>query len=68
VSIIAEWISKVWKEVPVNIIPKSILKCFLSNVEDGMFFGMTVSKVARVQHLQKMKVQLKDHWTNFLIK
>jgi hypothetical protein len=30
-----EWISKAWKEVPVNIIPKSCLKCCLSNMEDG---------------------------------
>jgi hypothetical protein len=29
-----EWISKAWKEVPVNI-PKLFLKCSLSNVEDG---------------------------------
>jgi hypothetical protein len=35
-SIIVEWISKAWKEVPVNIIPKSFLKCCLYNVEDGM--------------------------------
>jgi hypothetical protein len=27
VSIIVEWISKSWKAVPVNIIPKSFLKC-----------------------------------------
>jgi hypothetical protein len=31
-----EWISKAWKDVPVNIIPKSFLKHCLSNVEDGM--------------------------------
>jgi hypothetical protein len=30
------WISKVQKEVPINIIQKSFLKCCLSNVEDGM--------------------------------
>jgi hypothetical protein len=30
-----EWISKAWKEVPVNIIPKSFLVCCLSNAEDG---------------------------------
>jgi hypothetical protein len=29
--IIVEWISKAWKEVPVNIISKSFLKCCLSN-------------------------------------
>jgi hypothetical protein len=29
-----EWISKAWKEVPVNIIPKSGLKCSLSNAEE----------------------------------
>jgi hypothetical protein len=31
-----EWISKPWKEVPVNIIPISFLKCCLSKGEDGM--------------------------------
>jgi uncharacterized protein YdcH (DUF465 family) len=43
----------------------------LSNAEDGMqddILGMTVNELARVHHLQKMKVQLKDHWINFLIK
>jgi hypothetical protein len=30
-SIIVEWISKAWKEVPINIISKSFLKCCLSN-------------------------------------
>jgi hypothetical protein len=35
-SIIVEWISKALKEVPVNTIPESFLKCCLSNVEDGM--------------------------------
>jgi hypothetical protein len=33
-SVTVEWISKVWKEVPVSIIP-IFFKCFLSNVEDG---------------------------------
>jgi hypothetical protein len=33
--VIVEWISKAWKEVPVNIIPKSFFKCCLSNAEDG---------------------------------
>jgi hypothetical protein len=28
-----EWISRAWKEVPVNI-PKSFLVCCLSNAED----------------------------------
>jgi hypothetical protein len=28
-------IKKAWKEMPVNIIPKSFLKCCLSNEEDG---------------------------------
>jgi hypothetical protein len=37
--IIVEWISKTWKEVPVNIIPKSFLKCF-SNAKDGMQDGI----------------------------
>jgi hypothetical protein len=32
---IVERISKAWKEVPVNIIPKSFTKCCVSNVEDG---------------------------------
>jgi hypothetical protein len=31
-----EWTSKAWKKVPVNIIPKSFLKCCLSNAQDGM--------------------------------
>jgi hypothetical protein len=35
-SLTVDWISKAWKEVPVNIIPKSFLKCCLSNVEDGI--------------------------------
>jgi hypothetical protein len=30
-----ERISKAWKEVLVNNIPKSFLKCCLSNAEDG---------------------------------
>jgi hypothetical protein len=34
-SITVEWISKVWKGVPVNIISKSFLKCCLCNAEDG---------------------------------
>jgi hypothetical protein len=34
-SIVVGWISKDWKDVPVNIIPKSFLKCGLSNAEDG---------------------------------
>jgi hypothetical protein len=33
-SIIVEWISKPWKQVPSNIIPKSFLKCCLSSAED----------------------------------
>jgi hypothetical protein len=32
------------------------------------FFGMTVNKLAREHHFQKMEVQLKDHWTDSLIK
>jgi hypothetical protein len=43
----------------------------LSNAEDGMsstFFRMALNKVARVHHLQQMKVRLKDHWTNFLFR
>jgi hypothetical protein len=32
------------------------------------FFGTTVNEAVRVHHLQKMKVQLKNHWMNFLIK
>jgi hypothetical protein len=35
-----EWISKAWKEVPVNIIPKSFLKCHLSGAEDGTQDGI----------------------------
>jgi hypothetical protein len=35
-SVIVEWISKAWKEVPVNIISNPFLKCRLSNAEDGM--------------------------------
>jgi hypothetical protein len=34
--IIVEWVSKAWKEVPVNIIPKSFSNCGVSNAEDGM--------------------------------
>jgi hypothetical protein len=34
-SIIVERISKSWKEMPLNIIPKSFLKRCLSNAEDG---------------------------------
>jgi hypothetical protein len=34
-SVTVEWISKAWKEMPVNIISKSYLKCCLSNVEGG---------------------------------
>jgi hypothetical protein len=34
-AIIVEWIGKAWKEVPVNIIPKSFLKSCLSDVEDA---------------------------------
>jgi hypothetical protein len=30
-----EWISKAWKEVPLNNIPELFIKCSLSNVEDG---------------------------------
>jgi hypothetical protein len=57
-SITVEWISKDWK-VTVNIIPKSFLKCYLSNVEDGTqdnIFGRIMNKVVRVHHLQKIKV------------
>jgi hypothetical protein len=32
------------------------------------FFETTVKKVAKVHRLQKMKVQLKGNWMNFLIK
>jgi hypothetical protein len=35
-SVTVAWIPKAWKEVPVNIIPKQFLKCFFSNLEDGM--------------------------------
>lgn len=34
-SVIAEWISKVWKDLTVHIIPKSFLKSCLCNAEDG---------------------------------
>jgi hypothetical protein len=34
-SVIVQWISKAWKEMPVNIIPKLFIKCCLSNAEDG---------------------------------
>jgi hypothetical protein len=30
-----EWMSEAWKEMLVDIIPKSVLKCCLSNAEDG---------------------------------
>jgi hypothetical protein len=35
-SIIVECILDAWKEMPVNISPKSFLKCCLSDAEDGM--------------------------------
>jgi hypothetical protein len=35
-SVTVEWISKAQKEVLINIIQKSFLKCCLSNVEDGI--------------------------------
>jgi hypothetical protein len=34
-SIMVEWMSKAWKELPGNIIPKSFSKCCLSDAEDG---------------------------------
>jgi hypothetical protein len=34
VSVIVEWISEVWKEVPDNMIRKSFLKGCLSNAAD----------------------------------
>jgi riboflavin synthase alpha subunit len=39
-SITVAWISKTWKEMPVNIIPESFLKCCLSNEEDGTQVGI----------------------------
>jgi hypothetical protein len=39
-TITVEWISKVLKDVPVNITPESFIKCLLSNVEDGMQDGI----------------------------
>jgi hypothetical protein len=38
--IIVQLMSKGWKEVPVNIIPKSFLKCCLYNAEDGTQDGI----------------------------
>jgi hypothetical protein len=38
--VIVEWISKAWKEVPCNINPKSFLKFFLPNTEDGTQDGV----------------------------
>jgi hypothetical protein len=32
------------------------------------FFETTVNKVAMVHQLQKIKVQRKDQWLNFLVK
>jgi hypothetical protein len=71
--IIVEWISKAWKEVPVNIITKQFLfcskVCLMWNLKHKItFFEAAVNKVASVHYLKKMKVYLKDHWTNFLIK
>jgi hypothetical protein len=43
-----EWISKAWKEAPVNIIPESFLKCCLSNVEDGTQGDVQLSSVMKV--------------------
>jgi hypothetical protein len=39
-SIIVERLSKAWKKVPVNCIPKSFLEYCLSNAEDGMQNGI----------------------------
>jgi hypothetical protein len=62
-----EWISTAWKEVPASIIPKTVSEGL--EMEHKMTFsGTIVNKVAGVLHLQKMKVRLKGHWTNFLIK
>jgi hypothetical protein len=68
-SIIAEWISKAWKEVPDNIIPESFLKCYLSNMDDGMQNNMLWDDGEQSgEGSSSSEMQLKDHWTNFLIK
>jgi hypothetical protein len=68
-SVIVEWISKAWKEVPDNIIPKMFLNCCLSNVEDGiqnyMFWDDSEQSG---EGSSSSEMQLKDHWMNFLIK
>jgi hypothetical protein len=69
--IIVEWIRKALKEVPVNIIPKPFSKCCLSNAEDetqDYIVWDDSEQSGKVHHHQKMKVRLKDHWMNFLIK
>jgi hypothetical protein len=53
-SVIVEWISKVWKQVPININPQSFSSavCLIRELERKMtFFGTTVNKMARVHHL-----------------
>jgi hypothetical protein len=68
-SIIVEWISKAWKEMPINIIPKLFLLFLILKMDHKMTLFMTkVNKVAGEHHCQKMEVWLKDHWTKFLIK
>jgi hypothetical protein len=70
-SVIAELISKAWKETPVIIIPKSFssVVCLMRKTEVKMTYsGTTASYVVRVHHLQKMKMRLKNRWTNFVIK
>jgi hypothetical protein len=71
VSIMVVWISKAWKEVPANIIPKSFLKCCLSKEEDGTQDDILWDESKQSgggASSSKMKVRLKDHWTHFLIK
>jgi hypothetical protein len=35
-------------------------------MQDDTLWDQCGKKVARVHHLQKMNVQLKDHWMNFM--
>jgi hypothetical protein len=58
-----ERIPEAGKEAPSSIIAKpfSSAVCLMLEMERKMtFFGTTVNQVARMHHLQKIKVQLKN--------
>jgi hypothetical protein len=53
VSVIVEWLSKVWKGLKVTVFPKSFSSavCLIWKMECKMtFVGKTVKKMARVHH------------------